>query len=501
MSDINLSISAGESKRLLTSGKYCPDNIVITASGVAGGIDTSDATAVAGDLLLGKTAYANGQKLTGTIENRGKILSTITPVGDTVISSGAGYYSEINVGVSAADVTVTPEKYEYNVSSMYDFYKTITVEAIPDKYQDITNVTAGAADVLQGKTIANYAGDVEGTMPNNGAVTATVGAGQTYTIPEGYHNGSGTVTGSSGSSGGGIDTSDATATAADILSPKTAYVNGTKLTGSMVNRGDYTLTVTPSSPSVSNSAGYYSRVSAMAYTTNKTVIPTKSSQYVTGGSSFLASVMVDPIPDAYQDVSSVTAAAADVLFGKKIVAADGTVTTGTMANNGDVSASTANATYNIPAGYTTGGTITFTGDGGSSGDVSLGCFEAFDYGEVTIATTNAVDVTHGMGVTPDVAFVICKDALPAGTTVPRAIAHASIVKDHCSGSYGGASWLRFMESDTVASNMSTNYPATSLGTYMNNTKFRVNFRTGTNSATPATYVWFCAKFKEGYTPT
>ena len=55
---------------------------------------------------------------------------------------------------------------------------------------------ATAADVLTGKTFSGAVGSgVSGTMPNNGAVSQTVAGGQTYTIPAGYHNGSGTVTG------------------------------------------------------------------------------------------------------------------------------------------------------------------------------------------------------------------------------------------------------------------------------------------------------------------
>ena len=54
---------------------------------------------------------------------------------------------------------------------------------------------AQPADVLSGKTFSNASGiDKTGTMPNNGAVSATVEAGQSYTIPAGYHNGSGTIT-------------------------------------------------------------------------------------------------------------------------------------------------------------------------------------------------------------------------------------------------------------------------------------------------------------------
>ena len=54
---------------------------------------------------------------------------------------------------------------------------------------------ATAADVLTGKTFSGAVGSgVTGTMPNNGAVAQTLAAGQSYTVPAGYHNGSGTVT-------------------------------------------------------------------------------------------------------------------------------------------------------------------------------------------------------------------------------------------------------------------------------------------------------------------
>lgn len=45
------------------------------------------------------------------------------------------------------------------------------------------------ANVLSGKTFTNDNGPQTGTMVDNGAVTATA----PYTIPEGYHNGNGTV--------------------------------------------------------------------------------------------------------------------------------------------------------------------------------------------------------------------------------------------------------------------------------------------------------------------
>lgn len=55
------------------------------------------------------------------------------------------------------------------------------------------------ANVLSGKTFSNALGTGKtGSMTNNGAVSQTIAPGASYTIPEGYHNGSGVVSASQG---------------------------------------------------------------------------------------------------------------------------------------------------------------------------------------------------------------------------------------------------------------------------------------------------------------
>lgn len=59
---------------------------------------------------------------------------------------------------------------------------------------DTSEDTAAVAEILYGKTAHARGTKLTGTMPNNGAVTGTIStkAGQ-YTIPQGYHDGSGKV--------------------------------------------------------------------------------------------------------------------------------------------------------------------------------------------------------------------------------------------------------------------------------------------------------------------
>ena len=59
---------------------------------------------------------------------------------------------------------------------------------------DTTNDTAAVGEILSGKTAHARGAQLTGTMTNNGAVTGTIStkAGQ-YTVPQGYHDGSGKV--------------------------------------------------------------------------------------------------------------------------------------------------------------------------------------------------------------------------------------------------------------------------------------------------------------------
>ena len=62
------------------------------------------------------------------------------------------------------------------------------------KDSDTSNDTAAVAEILKGKTAHARGVQLVGTMPNNGAVTGTISTkAGSYTIPQGYHDGSGKV--------------------------------------------------------------------------------------------------------------------------------------------------------------------------------------------------------------------------------------------------------------------------------------------------------------------
>ena len=234
--------------------------------------------------------------------------------------------------------------------------------------------------------------DAIDNIVNRGAVQATVQEGDTYTIPAGYHNGSGTV---SGVSGGGNytlqsknatptksqqsitpdngyyglsdvtvaaipeayqDVTGVTATSSDVLSPK-VFVDalGTTVAGTMQNLGavSRTLDATTGNQSYTIPAGYHNGSGSVSITLEtKSATPTTTSQDITPTSGkVLSKVTVAAIPSQYKDVSGVTATAGDVLAGAIFVNSSGAEVEGTIPTNDSTDITVSGATITVPAGY------------------------------------------------------------------------------------------------------------------------------------------------------
>lgn len=340
----------------------------------------------------------------GGITNQGGISAQIKE-GETYTipkgyHDGTGTVSGVagggNYNLQSKQATPTKKPQQITPDEGYYGLSDVTVGAIPSQYQDVSSVTAGEADVLTGKIIVTADGSVvPGSMPNNGTVSKTLDAASTgYTVPKGYHSGSGTVkivteektvtptksaqpiTPTSGKvlskvtvnaiPAAYVDTTGATAAAAEILLGETAYAGGAKVTGTMPNNGSVSKVLDAGTTAMTIAEGYHDGTGGVSIVPEtKSVTPTKSSQTVSPTSGkVLTKVTVAAIPAQYITTTDATAAAADILSGKTAYVG-GTKLTGSMKNNGAISGSIdglSGTSYAVPAGYTSGGTVSLTGD-------------------------------------------------------------------------------------------------------------------------------------------
>ncbi len=247
-------------------------------------IDPSKDTVTAETLLNGYTAHnAAKTKITGTLADK---------------TGTADYNAEASIdGTNKRIKLKVPATGKYGVGNyLYAAYTTITnligltaaklvkgntILGITgsNNNMDTSGADAGAGDVLAGKKAGVKGSLITGTMPNKGAWTgATTGNGN-VTIPAGYHNGQGHVSGA-GAYNAGVSAADGrvnadsanykggynagvsatkkgTAGAGDVLSGKT-FTNGSSVgaSGTMPNKGAWT-GATTGSGNVAIPAGYH----------------------------------------------------------------------------------------------------------------------------------------------------------------------------------------------------------------------------------------------------
>ena len=289
----------------------------------------------------------------------------------TVTASGSSTLPQATWGTTSASATYTSlaKGTKYKLAAGYypsdRYYQT---QSDPTLSGD-----AGTGNVLSGKTFySNSYTKQTGTMTNNGAITATKNptfsgatASYSYTVPAGYHNGSGTVSGSvtMGNATLGVNSPTITPSISSTYTSGSGYaITGSATTTASVSGAGYASTSASASGTASIS-GYVAQNSFATGTAPSGVTPTDLSK----NTVYKLSSGYYPSDRYYKTQADPTlsgdAAASNVLSGKTFYNNSYTKQTGSMTNNGAVSKTldTSTTSYTVPAGYHNGsGTVSIT---------------------------------------------------------------------------------------------------------------------------------------------
>lgn len=259
----------------------------------------------------------------------------------------------LNVAVEGTvmeHVTVTPTKSEQEVApEAGKAFSLVLVEPIPDKYQDVSGVTAGEDHVLEGFQVVDSSGELrEGSIPIRSEADLTA-SGATVSVPAGFYE---------------------SAVSKDVATAPQAtpsiYVDSAGLiTASATQSAGYVSSGTQSATEQLATQG------AQTFTPGTTDQKIPSGQYLTGtqtikGDSNLKAENIKKGVSIFEVAGSheceegftlppideaVLGTASDLVKGKELIGADGKIVTGTMPKRTADDLTASGLTVSVPAGY------------------------------------------------------------------------------------------------------------------------------------------------------
>jgi peptidoglycan hydrolase CwlO-like protein len=240
LAGISLNVTIGENG-IITKAKQAKQNITLAGEAEAlqlnqlyyeletGGELTEDEESSKKDEIISllQKQVEELQKQIASLQTENTELKQQIETLTSQITSLQKELEELKVQIAEKDIEIAELKKQLSE-------KEAKIQELQNQLNNLNSLlsqTNSTADkILAGYKAYSGGKLLTGTMVNQGAVSSNLNGGQSYTIPAGYHNGSGKIIANSLAS-----QTSATATSEDILTGKTAWVNGIKLTGS--NKG------------------------------------------------------------------------------------------------------------------------------------------------------------------------------------------------------------------------------------------------------------------------